>query len=124
LLRRFWRSEPGVGLLETLIAVGILSLTVVALLSAFSTSTRALSKGESKSTAENLAQNQMEYTESQPYLLAPASYSLLTPVPAGYAISVETEPVPGRDSKIQKVTVEVQRNGSVVFTLEGLKLDQ
>jgi len=120
---RFWRSEPGVGLAETLIAIAILSLTMVALLAAFSTGTLALNKGESKSTAENLARNQLEFTKSQPYLPAPASYPVMTPVPAGYSITAQAEPIPGRDPRIQKVTVEVQRNGSVEFTLEGLKLD-
>jgi type II secretory pathway pseudopilin PulG len=124
LLTRFWRPEPGVGLAETLIAVAILSLTAVALLSAFSTGTMALNKGQTKTAAENLARNQLEFTKSQPYLSAPASYPVMTPVPAEYSISTRAEPVDGRDEKIQKVTVEVQRNGSVVFTLEGLKLDQ
>jgi hypothetical protein len=121
---RTWLSEPGVGLAETLIAVAILSLTTVALLSAFSTGTLALNKGESKAAAENLARNQLEFAKSQPYQVAPTSYPVMTPVPAGYSVSTRAEKVPGRDDLIQKVTVEVQRNGIVVFTLEGLKLDQ
>lgn len=124
LLTRFCRQEQGVGLAETLIAIAIMALTIVALLSAFSTGTLALSKGETKTTAENLARNQMEVTKSQTYLVAPASYPVITPVPATYALSALAEPVSGRDSRIQKVTVTVQRNGNVVFTLEGLKLDQ
>jgi hypothetical protein len=124
-LKRCWLPEPGVGLAETLIAIAILSLTTVALLSAFSTGTLALNKGETKSAAENLARNQLEFTKSQPYLSAPASYQVMTPVPAGFSVSTRAEPFPGRDDpRIQKVTVEVQRNGSVVFALESLKLDQ
>jgi type II secretory pathway pseudopilin PulG len=123
-MTRCWRPEAGVGLAETLIAVAILSLTTVALLSAFSTGTLALNKGESKSAAENLARNQLEFVKSQPYLPLNESYLTMTPVPAGYSVSTRAESVDGRDEQIQKVTVEVQRNGSVVFTLEGLKLDQ
>lgn len=105
-------------------ATAILSLAIVALLSAFSTGALALRKADVKITAQNLARNQMEFTKSQPYLVAPAAYPIITPVPADYFLSSQAEPIDGKDDSIQKVTVIVERNDKTVYTLEDFKLDQ
>jgi hypothetical protein len=118
------QRQQGIGLAETLVATAILSLAIVALLSAFSTGALALRKADVKITAQNLARNQMEFTKSQPYLVAPAAYSIIAPVPADYSLLAQAEPIVGRDEKIQKVTVTVERNGNPVYLLEGFKLDR
>jgi hypothetical protein len=118
------QRQQGIGLAETLVATAILSLAIVALLSDFSTGALALRKADVKITAQNLARNQMEFTKSQPYLVAPAAYPIITPVPADYSLSAQAEPISGRDENIQKVTVKVERNDNPVYLLEGFKLDR
>ena len=97
---------------------------MVALLSAFATGSVALRKTDTKVTAENLARNQMEFTKSQQFSAAPATYTAITPLPEGYSVSAEAASVTGRDSNIQKVTVTVRRKGNAVYTLEDFKLNQ
>ncbi len=63
--RRRRRGEEGVGLVETLIAVGILGLALTVLLAAVSTGSLAVSRTEERVAAENLARSQLEYTKSQ-----------------------------------------------------------
>jgi Tfp pilus assembly protein PilV len=116
-------GQAGVGLVETLIAVAILSVTLVALLAAISTGSRGVAITEERVTAENLARSQMEYAKSEPYLTAPASYATVTP-PAGYTVSAEATSIPGGDSFIQKITVTVARDGVTLLTVEDYKVDR
>ena len=115
-------GEKGASLVEALIAVAITAIAVPAFLGAFSTGSLAVGKVDGQVTARNLARSQLEYTKSQAYIVAPASYDNITPVPVGYSISVEAAAVNGRDENVQKITVTVQRNGKVLLVMEGFKL--
>jgi Tfp pilus assembly protein PilV len=131
---RFWqwwlrcgaalRGEEGIGLVEALIAVGILGLALTALLSALSTGSMAVSRTEERVTAENLARSQLEYTKSQPYQPLPASYATVTPSPADYAVAVTADVAPNGDSSIEKITVTVTRNGKELLVTEDYKVDR
>ncbi len=116
-------GQEGVGLVETLVAVAILGVTLVTLLAAISTGSIGVATTEERVTAENLARSQLEYTKSQPYLTAPASYPTVTP-PAGYAVSAEATSIPGGDSSIQKITVTVTRGSETLITVEDFKVDR
>lgn len=116
-------GQEGVGLVETLIAVAILGVTLVALLAAISTGSIGVATTEKRVTAENLARSQLEYTKSQPYQAAPASYVTVTP-PAGYAVSAEATSIPGGDSSIQQITVIVTRGAETLLTVEDFKVDR
>jgi len=116
-------AQEGVGLAETLIAVAILGVTLVALLAAISTGSIGVATTEERVTAENLARSQLEYTKSQPYLLAPASYPTVTP-PAGYTVSADATSILEGDSSVQMITVTVTRDGETLLTIEDFKVDR
>jgi Tfp pilus assembly protein PilV len=115
--------EEGVGLVETLVAVAILGTTLVVLIAAISTGSIGVATTEERVTAENLARSQLEYTKSQTYVTAPASYATVTP-PAGYAVSAEAASIPGADSSIQQITVTVTRGSETLLTVEDFKVDR
>ncbi len=116
-------GQEGVGLVEVLVAVAILSVTLVTFLAAISTGSISVATTEERVTAQNLARSQLEYTKGLPYLTAPASYATMTP-PAGYAVSAEATSIPGADSSIQKITVTVTRDGETLVTVEDFKVDR
>lgn len=126
-LRGGWRvvvgGQDGVGLVETLVAVAILGVTLVTLLAAISTGSIGVATTEERVTAENLARSQLEYTKSQAYLTAPASYATVTP-PAGYTVSAEATSIPEGDISVQKITVTVARDGDTLLTVEDYKVDR
>ncbi len=105
-------------------AVAIMTIAVTAFLAAFSTGSLAVRRADKGVTAENLARSQLEYTKSQAYVVAPASYDTITPVPAGYSISSDATSVAGRDANIQKITVTATRDGKVLLVLEDFKLNR
>ncbi len=117
------RGQEGVGLVETLVAVAILGATLVVLLTAISTGVIGVATTEERVTAENLARSQLEYTKSQTYVAAPASYATVTP-PAGYTVSAEASSIPGGDSSIQQITVTVTRDGETLLTVQDYKVDR
>jgi type II secretory pathway pseudopilin PulG len=122
--RRRRRGEEGVGLVETLIAVGILGLALTVLLAAVSTGSLAVSRTEERVTAENLARSQLEYTKSQGFLAPPASYATVTPSPGGYGVAVEAASIPDTNSSIEKITVTVSRDGRELLVVEDYKVDR
>jgi type II secretory pathway pseudopilin PulG len=124
--RRVASSERGVGLVETLIAVAILSLTLTVLLAAVSTGSLAVSRADERAVAENLARSQLEYTKSQTYIPLPgAVYAIVTP-PAGYTVAVAAAaiPTPSTDAAIEKITVTVSRNGQSLLSVEDFKVNR
>ena len=88
-----------------------------------STGSLGVATTEERVTAENLARSQLEYTKSQAYLSAPASYATVTP-PTGYAVSAQASSIPDADSAIQKITVTVTRIGEMLLTVEDYKVDR
>jgi len=123
LKRAVMDGQDGVGLVEVLVAVAILGVTLVAFLTAISTGSLGVATTEERVTAENLARSQLEYTKSQVYLAAPASYATVTP-PTGYAVSADGASIPEGNSAIQKITVTVTRNGETLLTVEDYKVDR
>ena len=123
--RRVGSAERGVGLVETLIAVAILSLTLTVLLSAVSTGSLAVSRADERSVAENLARSQLEYTKSQSYISPPAVYATVAP-PTGYTVAVAAAaiPTPSTDAAIEKITVTVSRNGQSLLSVEDFKVNR
>jgi len=117
------RGEAGVGLVETLIAVGILGLALTVLLAAVSTGSLAVSRTEERVAAENVARSQLEYTKSQAYIPLPASYATVTPSPGGYAVAVDAASI-DLNIGIEKITVTVSRNGKTLLVVEDYKVDR
>jgi type II secretory pathway pseudopilin PulG len=61
------RSEEGMGLIELLAALALLSIAIAALLSAFSSSVVSLTRAGSEGTALTVADRQMEVYRTLPY---------------------------------------------------------
>ncbi len=116
-------GQSGLGLVETLVAVGILGTSVVAFAAGLAAGSLAVMGQDRTSTAQGLAQTQMEYTKSYPYDPGAATYPAATP-PPDYGIAVGVSAVPGTDANIQKITVTITREGQTVATLEGYKLNR
>ena len=71
-------NSKGVGLIEVLIALAILGIVAVAFLGGLSTSLKAVFISDERSTAQSLAQSQMEYVKSQAYSIDSWSYTVST----------------------------------------------
>ncbi len=123
LKRAVMDGQEGVGLVEVLVAVASLGATLVAFLTAISTGSIGVATTEERVTAENLARSQLEYTKTQAYLPAPASYATLTPQ-TRYPDSPHADSIPEGDTAIQKITVTVTRNGETLLTVEDYKVDR
>ncbi len=112
------RSEKGLALVEVLVSVALLGIIGVGLLSAMGSASRAVVLNDTRVTAKNLAETQMEYIKGLAYA---ASY---VPAPialdySGYAAGIAVAPL--QDSSVQKITVTITRNGSEVGRLEDYR---
>jgi Tfp pilus assembly protein PilV len=119
---RIYKSQRGIGLVETLIAVAILGTANVAFVTALSAG--AISTGEhgQEVIAQRLAQNQIESIKNQVFNIA-GTYTPIT-APSGYAIIIVKDAVPGADTDIQKITVTILRDGAGVFTVSDYKVNR
>jgi prepilin-type N-terminal cleavage/methylation domain-containing protein len=117
------RSERGVTLVETLVAVAILAMALVVFLGGLSTGALATSNADRLSTAHELARSQMESAKAAPYAAAPTSYPAVA-TPVGYGVSAVASSLSGGDARIQLITVTVTKAGAAVYTLEGYKVDR
>ena len=117
-------SENGASLAETLISVAIVAIAITTFLAAFSTGSLAVRKADKRVTAETLARSQMEYTKSQAYVAAPASYDIISPLPESYSITADATSISGRDANIQRINVTIRHGEEVLLTLEDFKLNR
>jgi Tfp pilus assembly protein PilV len=121
-LKKLHRSQLGISLVETLVAVVILGTSVVTFVAALSTGSIAVGAHEQDTIAQRLAQNQIEYTKNRPFSLA-GIYPVIT-APSGYTITINTYPVAGTDTSLQKITVTVLRDGSSIFIVSDYKANR
>ncbi|MHB8104642.1 MAG: type IV pilus modification PilV family protein [Dehalococcoidales bacterium] len=115
------QSQKGIGLVETLIAVAILGTTVVAFLVALSVGSLTASEQNKETIAQGLAQTQMEYTKNYAFTPGASTYPILS-VPATYSVTVSAVAVPGADTNIQKITVNVLKDGGSILTVSDYKV--
>jgi prepilin-type N-terminal cleavage/methylation domain-containing protein len=113
-------SRRGFSLVEVLVGTAILGIFVVGLLSAFSTSSKALIVNDVRQTAKNVAESQMEYVKKAPYAF---SYSPPVPADPGYSATVSVSTLPGKGANIQKITITVSRDGVEAYSLEDYKVN-
>ena len=132
-------DEKGTGLLETLVALAIVSVILTAFLAALSIGTFGVSVVRERVTAENLARAQLEAIKDAPYITGalPISYTSQYTVttPPAYHIGVDvsywlspiftTEPSDDPDCcGMQWITVTVSHNGEPVFRAIDYKLNR
>jgi hypothetical protein len=114
------RSQQGIGLVETLVAVAILGTAIVTFITALSTGAISVGENGQETTAQRLAQSQLEYTQNLAFDLTGA-YPVIA-APAGYSLALTAGSVTGTDVNLQKITVTVLHDGANVFTVSGYKV--
>ncbi len=114
------KSEKGISLLETIVAVAILGIISVAFLSALATTSTARATNEERTSAKILAEAIIENIKTEDF-----SPSYEPAIPAefpGYTANVTT--VIERNGNIQKITVIISHQERQVLTLESYKVDR
>ena len=89
--KAFQGRSQGFTLVEVLVAIALIGIVAIAILGAISTSSRVVSVGDVRTTAESLAREQMEYIKSQDYnsttsVAIEPTYQKVGGIPAGYSI--------------------------------------
>ena len=116
--------QEGISLVEVLVAVAITGSAIIMLLSSLSTGSKAVGILYERVIAEDLARSQLEYTKSQSYLVAPASYAIITPLPHDFTVYANALAVTGRNNNIQKIVVTVYRNNKPLLVKEDFKVNR
>ncbi len=119
--RNILRHEHGIGLAESIVAVGLLGVGVVAFITMLSTGSLAVKAQTQQTTAQQLAQSQMEAIKAAPYDVSGASYPSIS-TPPDYSVAFEVDSTIYAGTAIQKVTVTVSKSGDILQTLEGYKV--
>jgi len=122
-MRRYFRSELGLGLIDALVALAILGTASAAFVAAIGTSSIMAGDVKVDMTAESLARSQLEYVKALPFDKNANDYPSIT-TPDGYSISTDVDDVPGADKDIQIVTVTVSRSGETLLVVEEYKLNR
>jgi len=116
-------DERGFGLVETLAAVAILGVAVVAFVGGLSSGTIAVREANQELVAQSLAQTQLEYVKDYPYEPAATTYPIVGTT-EGYFICVEVGSIPDTDTDIQKITVTISRDEEDILTVEDYKVNR
>ncbi|MFQ5996594.1 MAG: hypothetical protein ACE5KP_03105 [Dehalococcoidales bacterium] len=128
ILGKFTGGESGIAFLETAVALAILGVIAVAFLNGLTTSSKSVFTADEQTTAESLAQSQMEWVKSANYSYEATTYSP-APLPSGkdyldYSVLITAEPLRNPDDGIQKITITIRRADKGVIKLEGYKVDR
>jgi type II secretory pathway pseudopilin PulG len=145
---RFARGGSGLGLLETVVALGVLGFIGVAFMTALSSSFKGTDITKEQVMAENLARTQLEYIRDQSYCIPPGAPYFIPPgscgtyevpptgvtLPPRYSIIVGVHeycdgqgPEPGGCydvQEIQNVTAAVFHDGELVTKIDDLKTNR
>ncbi len=121
--REHLADQSGLGLVECMVAVGILAVAVVAFVTALSTGSIGVREVQQEMVAQRLARTQVECVKGYAYDAEATTYPTVD-TPDGYAVSVEIGTAVEGDAGIQKVTVTVYRDGDDVLTVENYKVNR
>jgi type II secretory pathway pseudopilin PulG len=119
-VRKLLRDQKGMGLIEILVAVGILGAVGSVFVSAVFTGARTSNHLDEITIMNRIVQNQIEEIKNASYdVSAPYEYPIVDH-PADYSISVDIEIV-GENTR-QDITITVQHEGSSSLTLDIFKV--
>lgn len=121
--REHLADQSGLGLVESVVAVGVLAAAVVAFVTALSTGSIGVREVDQEMVAQRLARTQLECVKGYAYDPEATSYPAVD-TPDGYTVAVEVSAVVGGDADIQKITVTVSREGEEVLTVEDYKVNR
>ena len=123
------KNQEGFSMLEVLLSLALIGIVVAGILSALSTSSRATITNDVQTTAQNLAEGQIEYVRNQAYNgNDPPVYQILADVPAGYTVNCTATRLDPEgdgsddDDGLQKITVTVDFGGATATTLEAYRV--
>ena len=112
------KSEKGITLLETILALAILGIISAAFLGGVATTSTARVTADESASGKILAESLMEGIKKQPYV---ASYNVTVPPDfAGYTANVSVV----ENNNIQDITIRIERRDREVFTLESYKVNR
>jgi len=120
---KVFMDEEGLTIVESLIAVAIVGVALVAFAVALSTGSLAVWESDQEVTVQSLARTQMEYIKGYPYDPDATTYPTVNATD-NYSISVAVTSVPDTDTNIQKVTANISRDGQVLLTVEDYKVNR
>ena len=121
------KSEKGISLLETIVALALLSIIGVPFLISIGTATNAAMVADEKVTAESLARSEIEYIKDCNYQYDATEYAVdpTIDIPSGWSIPNPTvEALNSPDDGIQKVTITVRRDGEDELSAFVYKVDR
>ena len=115
-----FKSEKGISLIETIVAVAILGIISAAFLGALATTSTARATNDERTSSKILAESILENIKSENYT---ASYTpAIPPEFEGYTANVST--TSERNGNIQKIVITVSHHRHEVLTLESYKVDR
>ena len=120
-------DETGVILIETLIALALLSVIAFAFVGAMGTAAKATFIADERATAESLARSEIEYVKNCDYQYLASEYPIapVLTIPEGWVVPPPVvELVHATDDGIQKVTVTAEYNGETIFSVMVYKVDR
>ncbi len=121
------KNERGIFLAETIAALAILSIVVVALLSGVATASKATAVTNEQTIAESLVRSEIEYVKNYAYQSFPATYPVKPGMNIPWSWNVPaptTEKVHVTDDGIQRVTVTAQHNGETILSVNIYKVNR
>jgi len=130
------RNQGGFTLVEVVIAIMLLGLIGAALFNGLGTASKVLLRNDIRQTAKNLAETHMEWVKNQLFTPGVATYTppatLLNGQP-GFSATISVvdgsnttffgpSASENRDSRLQKITVNIYKSAVLIYTLEGYKV--
>jgi type II secretory pathway pseudopilin PulG len=111
------KSQKGISLVETVVALALMSIISVSFLSGLATTSSSRALAEERVSAKILAEAQMEHIKKQEYT---DNYTLLTlDGYDGYSTNLTVEDF---YYNLQKITVTIYHHEDEVFSLESFKV--
>lgn len=117
------KDEKGLSLVESIVAMAIVGVVVVAFAVAMSSGVIAVRENDQEVAVQSLARTQLEYIKGYPYVPEATTYPSVNTTD-NYSISVAVTAVPDTDANIQKVTANISRDGHLLLTVEDYKVNR